>query len=99
LSVLFSPGTLPSFRKGIRELFDPVLFMAKVRNCIVHDSGNISELKPEKRNKLLGGVGTYLGFDILEKIIVLEDKFCKDCLEKVNDLLIEMVQVAQSLPR
>ncbi|MHB8770347.1 MAG: hypothetical protein ACYC7J_05070 [Syntrophales bacterium] len=98
LGGLFSSGTLPSFRKGIRELYEPVLFMVKVRNCIVHDSGNISELEPEKRRtELLGGIGLFPGFDIREEVIVLEGEFCKNCLQSVNDLLISMVQVARSM--
>lgn len=97
LGALFSPGTLPGFLKGIRELYAPVLFMVAVRNCIVHDSGNISELEPEKRRtELLRGVGLFPGFDIRDEVIMLEDKFCKNCLENVNNLLISMVQVARS---
>ncbi len=96
LSILFRPSTLPGFRKGIRELYAPVLFMNRVRNCIVHDSGNISELNPEKRKELLGNVGSFPGFDIRKEVIMLEDKFCKNCLESVDNLLISMVQVARS---
>jgi hypothetical protein len=87
LEGLFSSSTRQSFLRSMDELYGPVLFLVRVRNCILHSGGNISKLKSKgDQQELQRGVRKYAGFDITDQFILLEVEFCKYGEKVVLDL-------------
>lgn len=74
----FSSTIQQEFLRAMDKLYEPTLFLVRVRNCILHSSGNVTKLKRiEDQQELLRGVNRYSGFIIADDFIVLEKEFCK----------------------
>lgn len=93
----FSTTTRPEFLRAVDKLYEPILFLVRVRNCILHSSGYVTKLKrKEDQQELLKGVNRYSGFIIADDSIVLEREFCKVGKEVVQNLFTQLFTL---LPR
>lgn len=72
---MFQEDTKKSFCQSIENIFEPILFLSRVRNCIAHAGGDVS--KSRDKRELQRGEKKYQGFRIDKNIIFLEEEFCQ----------------------
>jgi hypothetical protein len=94
----FANSTRVGFLQSMEKLFIPLLFFARVRNCLLHADGDISKLtKNGDKKELRNGArkGGYPGFQIVNDHIVLNEEFCRHVEKEVDCLFTHLSYLLQ----
>ncbi|MDA2929189.1 hypothetical protein MYX84_04435 [Acidobacteria bacterium AH-259-O06] len=93
----FSGNTRQGFLQSMDKLYGPVLFLVRVRNCVLHSGGNISKSRSGgDQEELKKRINKYAGFRIDNQFIVLEEEFCKVAAKKVQNLFSNLFTILPS---
>lgn len=96
LGCSYSTATRPGFLKSMDELFTPVLFLVRVRNCVLHSAGDILKLKNiGDKKEFQKGINKYPGFQIDNQLILLDEEFCKEAKKSLDILFSNLLTLLQ----
>lgn len=89
----FSSGPLKAFLEGWEKNWEAVQFLVRLRHCILHAGGEVSEMRNGQRRELERGEAIWeeQGYSIDDGYIVLEQEFCRFAREAVNRHLVSLL--------